>query len=68
MLKKHFLLREVARIVGTTPYRINYAIANGHVPETEERVNNHRLFTEEDIMRIKAHFSQPIKVGRKPSK
>lgn len=63
MTKKHYLLREVARIVGTAPHRISYAIANGHVPETEERVNNHRLFTEADIVRIKAHFSQPVKVG-----
>lgn len=68
MTKRHYLLREVSRIVGATPHRINYAIANGKLPETEERLNNHRLFTESDIMRIKAYFSQPIKVGRKPSK
>lgn len=68
MTKKHYLLREVARIVGTAPHRISYAIANGQLPETEERVNNHRLFTEADIVRIRDHFSQPIKVGRKSCK
>lgn len=57
MTKKHYLLNEVARLVGTTPHRIGYAISNQHLPEPEERLNNHRLFTEADIERIKKYFA-----------
>jgi DNA-binding transcriptional MerR regulator len=56
-MKKHYLLNEVARLVGTPPHRITYALTNRHLPEPEERLNNHRLFTEADIMRIKLYFA-----------
>jgi hypothetical protein len=55
-MKRHYLLNEVAQLVGTLPHRIAYAITNRHLPEPEERLNNHRLFTEADIMRIKMYF------------
>lgn len=57
-MKKHYLLNEVARMVGTLPHRIAYAITNRHLPEPEERLNNHRLFTEADVKRIKAYFDE----------
>ncbi len=56
-MKKHFLLNEAAKLVGVPGYRISYAIANGHLPEPEERLNNHRLFTARDIERIRKHFA-----------
>lgn len=55
--KKHYLLNEVARLVGVRGHRISYAITNGHLPEPEERLNNHRLFTEADVVRIKKFFA-----------
>ncbi len=58
MTKTHYLLNEVARLVGTKGHRIGYAIANRHLPEPEERLNNHRLFTVEDIERIKKYFAK----------
>jgi hypothetical protein len=58
MKKKHYLLNEVAQLVGTLPHRIAYAITNRHLPEPEERLNNHRLFTEADIRRIKQYFAE----------
>lgn len=56
-MKKHYLPNEVAQLVGTLPHRIAYAITNRHLPEPEERLNNHRLFTEADIKRIKTYFA-----------
>jgi hypothetical protein len=56
-MKTHYLLNEVAQLVGTPPHRIVYAITNRLLPEPAERLNNHRLFTEADIMRIKLYFA-----------
>lgn len=58
MKKKHYLLNEVAQLIGTLPHRIAYAITNRHLPEPEERLNNHRLFTEADIERVKKYFAE----------
>ena len=58
MKKQHYLLNEVARLVGTPPHRIAYAITNRHLPEPEERLNNHRLFTEADVKRIQEYFAE----------
>jgi hypothetical protein len=69
MTKKHFLLNEVAQLVGTLPHRIAYAITNRHLPEPEERLNNHRLFTEADVKRIQKYFAEKrarTKQGAKP--
>lgn len=64
-MKNHFLLSEVARIVGTKPHRIAYAITNRHLPEPEERLNNHRLFTQDDIERIRRYFAKTPASGEK---
>jgi DNA-binding transcriptional MerR regulator len=65
-MKKHYLLNEAAKLVGVSGYRISYAITNGQLPEPEERLNNHRLFTAEDIARIKKHFAEkPLRGGRR---
>ena len=55
-MKTHYLLNEVAHLVGTPPHRIAYAITNRHLPEPAERLNNHRLFTQADIERIQKYF------------
>lgn len=56
--KKHYLLNEVAKLVGVRGHRISYAITNGHLPEPVERLNNHRLFTQADVVRIKKFFAE----------
>lgn len=58
MKKRHYLLNEVAQMVGTPPHRISYAITNRHLPEPEERLNNHRLFTEADVKHIQKYFAE----------
>lgn len=67
-MKKHYLLNEVAQLVGTLPHRIAYAITNRHLPEPEERLNNHRLFTEADIMRIKMYFDNKRSKAKREAK
>ena len=67
MTKKHYLLNEVARLVGTPGYKIGYAITNSRLPEPMERVNNHRLFTMEDIERIQKYFADKKATARKES-
>jgi DNA-binding transcriptional MerR regulator len=57
-MKTYYSLNEVARLAGTLPHRISYAITNRHLPEPEERLNNHRLFTEADVKRIKKYFAK----------
>ncbi len=65
-MKKHYLLNEAAKLVGIPGYRISYAITNGYLPEPEERLNNHRLFTAEDIARIAEHFAEKsLRGGRR---
>jgi DNA-binding transcriptional MerR regulator len=67
-MKRHYLLNEVAQLVGTLPHRIAYAITNRHLPEPEERLNNHRLFTEADIMRIKMYFDHKRSKSKQEAK
>jgi DNA-binding transcriptional MerR regulator len=67
-MKQHYLLNEVAQLVGTLPHRIAYAITNRHLPEPEERLNNHRLFTEADIMRIKMYFDHKQSKAKREAK
>ena len=45
-MARHFLLGEVATILGRRPHQITYLITSGQVPEPERRLANKRLFTE----------------------
>lgn len=56
MQKEHFLLSEVAREVQRKPYQITYLISTGLIEEPELRIANKRLFTKQDIERIKHVF------------
>jgi hypothetical protein len=56
MMKKHYLLREVSRLLKVKPYQIAYALSVGLVPEPELRISNKRIFLEDDIQRLAAHF------------
>jgi hypothetical protein len=63
MRKKHYLLRDVARLLKVKPYRIAYALSVGLVPEPEMRITNKRIFAPEDIERLATHFK--VELGGK---
>lgn len=56
-------LSGVSKVVGVARHRIDYAIANGSIPEPKLRVANKRVFTEEDLQRIADYFGVSIKNG-----
>lgn len=56
-MKKLFLLSEVAGVLRKRPWQITYAITSGIVPEPKLRIGNKRIFVEEDIERLAAHFA-----------
>ncbi|WP_165248085.1 MerR family transcriptional regulator [Paludisphaera soli] len=48
----HYLLGEVAVILGCRPHQIDYQLKTRQVPEPEKRIANKRLFSERDILRL----------------
>ena len=50
-------LKNVASILNVKPYRINYVLATKLVPEPASRFGNKRIFTEEDLQRLRDYFS-----------
>lgn len=55
-----FSMKEVAERVGVAPFKINYAICNGLIPEPALRFAGKRVFSEEDLVRIANHFRTDI--------
>jgi hypothetical protein len=53
---QYLLLNDVARILGLKAHQIAYALATGQVAEPALRVANKRVFGEEDVRRLAAHF------------
>jgi DNA-binding transcriptional MerR regulator len=62
-MKKHFLLRDVARLLKVKSYQIAYALSVGLVAEPELRIANKRVFQPEDIERLAEHFG--VELGTK---
>lgn len=56
MDNQHLLLNDVARVLGLKAHQIAYALATGQVAEPALRVANKRIFGEEDVQRLAAHF------------
>lgn len=56
MKQEHYLLNQVARQVGCKAYQIAYAISTGQVDEPKLRIANKRVFTTEDVARIREVF------------
>jgi hypothetical protein len=54
-------LKDVARLLKVKPYRITYALVVGLVPEPDVRINNKRIFVQEDLERLAAHFGITLK-------
>ena len=61
MKRKQFTLGEVASRLGLKPYRINYAIVTGLVPEPETRLCGKRIFGPTDVKRLARHFGVELK-------
>jgi hypothetical protein len=53
---QYLLLKDVARILGVKAHQIAYCLATGQVAEPALRVANKRVFGEEDVRRLAAHF------------
>jgi len=49
-------LKNVAELLRVKPYRIHYVLAVKLLPEPVLRVGNKRVFTQDDITRLAAHF------------
>jgi DNA-binding transcriptional MerR regulator len=49
-------LGAVAALLKVKPYRVEYLLANGLVPEPEMRVSGRRVFAVDDVRRLAAHF------------
>lgn len=60
-MKKHMLLKDVARLLKVKPYRVTYALTTGLVPEPTLRITNKRIFQEEDVRRLADHFGVALK-------
>jgi hypothetical protein len=50
-------LAELSRSTGIPYYRVVYAHQTGAIPEPP-RVGNHRVYTPEDVERVREHFAQ----------
>src|SRR4051812_45368773 len=55
-MTQHFLLGEVAKILGRRPHQVAYLVTTGQVPEPERRIANKRLFSQNDVHRLARRF------------
>jgi len=54
-MKKFYSTGEVVRLLGVQPYRIEYALATGRIPEPS-RVFNKRAYQWREVMALAEHF------------
>jgi DNA-binding transcriptional MerR regulator len=57
-------LKDVSKLLGIRPHRIDHAIATGLVAEPKIRVANRRVFQQEDLNALKKHFGLTLKNGK----
>ena len=50
------LLGEVARLLDCKPHQITYLLASRQVPEPALRIGGRRMFSAEDVERVRAAF------------
>lgn len=53
MDQEHFLLGEVARLIGRKPFQIIYMLTNGFIEEPKLRIGGRRIFSRDDIESIR---------------
>ena len=61
-----YLLNDAAKRAGVRGYQIAYAITQGYLPQPKQTFNRQRVFTDEDIARIREYFANRPRRG-KPS-
>ncbi len=55
-MRDHFLLGEVAKVLGRRPHQIIHLLTSGKIAEPKARIANKRLFVPEDVVRLAHHF------------
>lgn len=65
MSQQHYILHEVARAVGRKPYQIAYMISNGELDEPKLRIGNRRIFSHEEVVRIREIVQAKDRAGKK---
>jgi len=53
-------LGDVSRLIGIARHKIEYAIANGSLPEPKLRIANKRAFSQEEVQHIARHFGRHL--------
>ena len=53
-------LGEVSKLINVPKHRIDYAIANGSIPEPRMRISNKRAFSQEEVRVIANYFGVQI--------
>ena len=65
-MNEHYILSEVARAVGRKPYQIAYMISNGELDEPKLRIGNRRIFSHDEVTRIKEIVEARDRRKKKP--
>ena len=55
-MEKRYLMAEATKLIGVPYHKIAYALTQGYVDEPVERFKGARMFSAEDILRIKEYF------------
>lgn len=55
-MREHFLLGEVAKVLGRKPHQIVHLLTTAKIPEPQTRIANKRLFTRADIQRLAKYY------------
>ena len=56
-------IKDVSKLLGIRPHRIDHAIASGLVKEPKIRIANRRVFQQEDLITLAKHFGVKLKAG-----
>ena len=62
-MNEGYLLNDAAKRAGVRGYQIAYALSQGYLPEPQQWFNRQRVFTDEDVARIKQYFATRPKRG-----
>ena len=57
-------LKDVCKVIGVQPYRVQHAYSIGAVPEPKLRISGRRVFEPIDLKRLAKHFGVEIKAER----
>jgi len=64
-MKDLYSIGEVAQAVGVPQFKIKYQIENGRIPWAGDRFGTMRVFTKNDVDKIRSFFKKP-KDKKKP--